>query len=78
MDHIVDIIKNEDLSLEELGEIVKEALAKIYSKLRTEIGFQYPTGIIRSMGEKSYDVDVRFIDGNQYGPGESYEQIYYL
>ena len=78
MNNIVDVIINGDLSLDELGEIVNEALAKIYSKLEDEIGMYYPTGVIKSLGRESYDVDVLFIDGHSHNAGESYEQIYYI
>lgn len=74
----VGVIANEDLSLDELGEIVNEALAKIYSKLRTDIGMHYPIGVINSLGEEAYNVDVRFIDGESHNPGESYESVYYI
>jgi hypothetical protein len=73
---IAGIIANEDLSLDELGEIVNEALAKIYSKLRTDIGMHYPIGIISSLGEESYNVDVRFVEGESRNTGEYYDQVY--
>ena len=78
MNNIVDIIINGDLSLDELGEIVDEALAKIYSKLENEIGMHYPICVVKSLGRESYDVDVRFIDGDSHSTGESYEQVYYI
>lgn len=71
-------IINEDLSLDELGEIVKEALVKIYSKLEDEVGMYYPIGVIKSLGRETYYVDIRFIDGRDHNTGESYEQIYYI
>ena len=78
MSSIVDIIKNEDLSLEELGEITREALAKIYTKLETDIGIYHPIGVITSLGEQSYHVDVMFTDSRSHNTGESYETLYYL
>ena len=72
----VGVIANEDLSLDELGEIVNEALAKIYSKLRTDIGMHYPIGVISSLGEESYNVDVRFVEGESRNAGEYYDQVY--
>jgi hypothetical protein len=77
MNNVADIIINEDLSLEELSEVVKEALAKMYSKLETEIGMHYPIGVIKSLGRDSYDVDIRIIDGT-CGTGEWYAQTYCL
>lgn len=67
-----------DLSLEELGELLKKVLAEIYSKLKNEIGIQRPVGVIKSLGEREYDVDVVFISGDSCGPGESYESMYYV
>ena len=75
-ENIVNMIMNEDLSLDELGEVVNEALAKIYTKLRTDIGMHYPIGIISSLGEESYNVDVRFVEGESRNVGECYDQVY--
>lgn len=74
----VTTIINDELSLEELSEIVKEAMAKIYCKLRDDNSIRYPIGIINSLGEKSYDVDIRLLDGELCNSGESYEYVYHL
>ena len=75
MDDIINTINNEDLSLNELSEIVKETLAKLYLKLETEVGMHYPDAFIRSIGSDSSDVSIIFVDGDTYS-GESYESTY--
>ena len=77
MSNIIDTIKDEDLSLEELGEIVKESLSKMYSQLRNELGMHEPIGIIKSIGDKSYYVSISFIE-SESSSGESYEQVYHI
>ena len=77
MSNIAEMVANENLSLEELGQVVNEALAKIYVKLREEVGMYDPVGVIKSLGENSYNVEIVFIDGETRSPGESYESIYY-
>ena len=74
-----DIIKNinSDLSLEELGNIVKQSLATMYSKLEDE-GMYYPNCFVKSVGRNEYDVDMCFIDGRSSSTGMSYEEIYWL
>lgn len=78
MDEIINIINNENLTLDELGEIVKEALAKMYSKLEDEIGLHNPIGVITSFGCTSHYVAISFIDGGDRRSGESYEQTYHI
>lgn len=74
-----DIIKNinSDLSLEELGNIVKQSLATMYSKLEDE-GMYYPNCFIKSVGRNEYDVDICFVDSRSFNTGMSYEEIYCL
>ncbi len=74
-----DIIKNinSDLSLEELGNIVKQSLATMYSKLEDE-GMYYPHCFVKSVGRNEYDVDMCFVDGRSSNTGMSYEEMYWL
>lgn len=76
MDETISMI-NDDLSLEELGEITRTALSKIYSKLRSE-GLYNPLAIVKSLGEDEWDVEMIFIDGGSHSTGESYGQMFYL
>ena len=76
MNEIIDII-NDDLSFEELANITKISLAKIYSKLREE-GLYNPIAIVKSLGSNDYDVEMVFIDGGSYSTGEHYNQTFYL
>ena len=76
MNEIIDII-NDDLSFEELANITKISLAKIYSKLREE-GLYNPIAIVKSLGSDDYDVEMVFIDGGSYSTGEHYNQTFYL
>ena len=77
IDEIVKAIKNEDLSIEELGDLIKESFAKLYVKLREEVGMHEPHPIILSIDENSYNVDLRFID-TEHCSGESYEMVYHM
>lgn len=76
MDEIIGMI-NDDLSFEELSEITKTSLAKIYSKLRNK-GLYNPIAIVKSLGSDLWDVEMVFIDGQSHNTGESYEQMFYL
>ena len=76
MNEIINMI-NDDLSFEELSDITKTALSKIYSKLRDE-GLYNPIAIVKSFGSDYWDVEMMFIDGQSHNTGESYEQIFYL
>lgn len=65
-----------ELSLSELGEVVKIALSEMYSKLRSEEGFgleQYC--LVSSIGCEEYDVSVCIIDGPNYS-GIQYKNTY--
>jgi hypothetical protein len=75
-DNIINNI-NSDLSLEELGNIVKQSLATMYSKLEDE-GMYYPNCFVKSVGRYEYDVDICFVDGRSSNTGMSYEEIYWL
>ena len=76
MDEIVRMI-NDDLSFEELSEITRTALSKIYIKLRSE-GLYDPVALVKSLGENEWNVQMVFIDGESHNTGESYESIFYL
>lgn len=75
MDDIINSINNNNLSLDELREIVKVALSKTYSKIETEIGIYSPSAYIKSIGGDSYDVEIIFIENNIYS-GNSYTNTY--
>ena len=80
-DEIIDDI-NTSLSLEELGNIVKQSLAIMYLKLEAE-GMYYPncfvvTDIHYDGVRNEYDVDICFIDGRSSNTGMSYEDVYWL
>jgi hypothetical protein len=77
MDNIVETIKNEDMTLDELSDIVKVVLSKIYTKIESEIGIHNPIAMINSIGSNSYDVDIRFMPDECYD-GEGYYSIYRL
>ena len=68
---------NDDLSFEELGEITRAVLSKIYSKLKNE-GLYNPIAVVKSLGENKWDVEITFIDGNSHYTGESYDQVFHL
>lgn len=76
MDEIISMI-NDDLSFEELGEITRTALSKIYIKLRSE-GLYDPVALVKSLGENEWNVQMAFIDGESRNTGESYESVFYL
>lgn len=76
MNEIINMI-NDDLSFEELGEITRVALSKIYSKLRNE-GLYNPIAVVKSLGENEWNVEIVFIDGDSHNTGESYDQVFYL
>lgn len=76
MDEIINMI-TDDLSFEELSEITRTALSKIYSKLRSE-GLYNPLAIVRSLGTDEWDVEMIFIDGGSHNIGEYYGQMFYL
>ncbi len=76
MNEIISMI-NDDLSYEELGEITRTVLSKIYSKLREE-GLYNPIAIVKSLGSDEYDVEMIFIDGSSHNTGEWYQQTFYL
>ena len=76
MDEIISMI-NDDLSFEELGEITRTALSKIYIKLRSE-GLYDPVALVKSLGENEWNVQMAFIDGESRNTGEFYESVFYL
>jgi hypothetical protein len=76
MDEIISMI-NDDLSFEELSEITRTALSKIYIKLRNE-GMYDPIALVKSLGENEWNVQIAFIDGESHNTGESYESVYYI
>lgn len=76
MNEIIGMI-NDDLSFEELAEITRTSLAKIYSKLREE-GLYNPIAIVKSLGRDEYDVEMVFVDGGYHSTGEHYNQTFYL
>lgn len=71
-DDIIDNI-NTCLSLEELGNIVKQSLAIMYSKLEAD-GMYCPTCFVQSVGKYEYDVDLCFVSST----GMSCEDAYWL
>lgn len=75
MENIINSITNDELSLDELSEVAKTVLSKIYSKLVTEVGMNYPSVHIQSIGRDSYDVNIIFVNNVGYS-GESYEMTY--
>lgn len=73
------LAKLPELSLEELGEVTKESLARIYSKLRDEEGFGYYQGcLVTSMGREPYDVTVCIVDADDHNPGSSWDHTHWL
>lgn len=76
MNEIINMI-NDDLSFEELGEITRTALSKIYIKLKIE-GLYNPVALVKSLGENEWDVEIAFIGGDSRNIGESYDQVFYL
>lgn len=76
MDEIISMI-NDDLSFEELSEITRTALSKIYIKLRNE-GMYDPIALVKSLGENEWNVQIAFIDGESRNTGEFYESVYYI
>lgn len=60
---------NQELSFDELGDIVKTALSTLYLKLRTEEGFGCESQcVVRSIGYEPYDVELCIIDlGKRHG-----------
>lgn len=76
MNEIISMI-NDDLSFEELSEITRMVLSKIYIKLRNE-GLYNPVALVKSLGENEWNVDMVFLDSSSHNTGESYESVYYL
>jgi GTP cyclohydrolase I len=76
MNEIMNMI-NDDLSFEELAEITRTALAKVYSKLIEE-GLYNPIAIVKSLGSEEYEVEMIFVDGNYCNTGEHYLRTFCL
>lgn len=78
MDEIMS--KLSELSLEELSNVAKESLARIYSKLRDEENFgYYQHCLVTSMGSESYDVSACIVDtDNGHNNGLSWDAVYWL
>ena len=75
-DNIMEEI-NENLSIDELGEVAKKALAMIYTKLRKEENFSYDMKcFVASVGYDDYDISLIFID--EPSDGESWAHTYKL
>ena len=69
----------DDLSLEQLGEIVKTALSTIYRKLQTEEGFGYDQCcMISSIGSETYDVDGCVVDGRSHNSGLNWPRTFWF
>lgn len=76
MDDMLNKIKNE-LSLEELGEIVKCGLSTIYRKLKDNEGFYAEIYcFVKSIGDEDYETEVVFINGDIYGNDINYITAY--
>ena len=60
------------------GEIAKESLSKIYSKLQTEVRMRSPIAVITSLGENSWNVNIRFFDEDDHGDGKSWDNVYHI
>ena len=70
---------NDDLSLEELREITKTALAAIYRKLRNDLGYGYDMhcSVVR-FGSSEYDVEMVITSDSTFGDGEQYISTYWI
>lgn len=63
--NITDLI-TEDLTLDELGEIVQTSLALMYSKLRDDYAFGCDSRcVVTSIAADAYGVELIFVDGDR-------------
>lgn len=70
---------NDDMTINELGDIVRCALSMIYSKLRSEHGYPCDTTCsVVSVGEHEYDVTLYFTDGSSFNSGEQHISTYWI
>lgn len=77
MDEIINKIKNE-LTIEELSDIVKESLAMIYRKLREDEGFGWDMSLSGTIGSEEYDVEILIINNESHNQGTYYLNTYKL
>lgn len=70
-DNILEKI-NEDLSLDELGDIAKKALAVVFDKLNKQNYDPYRTCVIQSIGDTADDWSIVFMDKAENGETWTY------
>lgn len=69
----------ENMSLDELGGVVKSALAQIYKKLRAEEGFGYDQHCtVTSFGDEDYDVKLVVIDDISHNTGIDWPRSWWI
>lgn len=67
------------MSLDELGDVVKAAMSRIYNKLRDEEGFGYDQhASFTSFGENEYDVGIVIMDGVSHNPGLDWPKSWWI
>lgn len=66
-----------NMSLEELGGVVKSALACMYDKLREDECFGCDTMLhVKSIGSEEYDVELAFIDSFSSSSGNDWPRCW--
>ena len=74
---ILDKIKN-DLSIEDVGDVLKTALCTIYDKLRKDYGFYHYDMycIVPNIGSDERDTEIMFIDSPTRDSESEYRSVY--
>lgn len=69
----------DNMSLDELSGVVKEALSRIYRKLREEENFGYDQHCsIISIGSDEYDVKGIIVDDISHNTGEDWPRSWWI
>lgn len=75
-----EILKQlDEMSLDDLGDVVKHSLSRMYNKLREEEGFGYHQNVIvTSVGSEGYDVEVVIVDHDSHSSGVEWQRWWKL
>lgn len=69
----------DNMSLDELGGVVKAALSRIYNKLREEEDFSYYQHCsVLSIGSEDYDVQLMIIDDISHITGLEWPKSWFI
>lgn len=65
----------DEMSLNDLSEVVRCSLSRMYNKLREEEGFgYYQNVIVTSIGSEEYDVEVIIVDHDSHSSGVEWQR----